>query len=316
VAEEIEGKKAQTPSEPDPSKTLVEEYDIESRVSDDSAAREAPAEVDPQPESLSSRPRGPDGRFLKSDEEPPSKPNHSKNSLRLAGELGFSQSEIESLSPSELDDAVYWSSKQLLTQAREGSKERTMHEAMAAPPRAEPEKQVDEKLMDNEEEYDPTLLSILKQQKREIADLKKTLEDLQSRDRAREAQTVSERIDNAFTSLGSEYESYFGSGTVEELDRKGPEYKRRLAVLSLVQQGGGKGTLESKIRQTAKDLFGERQRGQRISKEEWSEAALARPTQRLNANEPPGREKAIKTVAAIQREYAQGDGDTGDDEFL
>lgn len=173
--------------------------------------------------------------------------------------------------------------------------------------------------------FDPGLVKVLRQQAREIAELKRRL-NLQ--DSARQAETTDELIDVQFAQLGADFEPLIGKGGRREV--KGPELHRRRAILSMAHSLAGKGaTLEQQLAQIpvaaqllfekslerkpaadtpqqalAKDLLTQRQ-------EQWNKGGLALPTQRTGV-EPKGKGKARKSVASLLQEFGadERNGDT------
>jgi hypothetical protein len=321
-----------------PATSLVDQYDAEG---DSEPA--APASVDSRSPSPEPESRGPDrdpatGRFL------PSTPETRKPSQYLVGmaqDLGIDPAEIAGMTPDTLEVAVYHLSKQhranqQWARDREGSREQTRDQAtdrniaggQAAAGQTEgesrtPSPPTSDDAFDlgiDEQAYDPALIGAIKKMgahAKEIKQLKEQIGHLHRLEMVRANETFAQKMDRLF----SDDESTFGKGEGRALKEDGPELARRRAVLG-VMQGIKTGTIEDKYAKAYEMLYGTRQAHTDDSlaarQDEWRRGNVARPTQRGNASEPPGVEKAKRTAAQKMAEMngAVESGEASADDFL
>lgn len=243
-------------------------------------------------------------------------PKHGKRLIREALDLGLSDDQIRSMDTETLDETVYVLRKQAIAQFRDNSIQRAVQ-----PDRNPPEKTAppdprsgisspssgDDLGMSAEEEaeFDPRLMGLLKRLHRENRELKQVVQTINGREQQREQETNRQLCDRKF----QERQEVFGKGLGRELTGDSPEYLRRVAVLTLVDRDNSQASLETKIDRAIEKLYGKQLRNSAVEEpaltaqqEQWRNGGLARPTQRAGAPEPAGPKKAEKAVAAKMRE--------------
>lgn len=252
----------------------------------------------------------------------PAAPKHSGRLVRMARDLGLSDEEINSTPTEQLDDIVYHLNRQALQSAREASRTETFHQSQdrRAAPQEEPvaPEAPDEYGLDlDESQYAPGLVRALKEvagkSKREIEALQKQVRSLEEREKNRQQESVTRQLDRLFEK--ADKPTLFGKGGRHELAAEGPEYMRRIAVLSAMDRMK-EGTLAEKFQRAVTMLYGqapqpsEPANGNQLSDQQkrWNDAALAKPTQR-QSEEPKGEAKALKSAARYMRENGIGDAD-------
>jgi hypothetical protein len=277
---------------------------------------------------------------------PPKTPRkHLPGLVRRALAHGATREQIDAATPSDLDS---WVEEQDI--ARESSRERNFHSqatgnAVDAQRRQQPAaaaaqvpEEDDETRLDRiAEEFglDPKFISILKNQARELKELKGTVRGSVERGQAREKQERDAAFDSAFESL--KMQKIFGDGDGNDLvgtkelgrritiikaanitDTDSPTVIRRKIAKAVDdwREVIGGGSQESQARGPYDQEEGEepslpRRNGNgkgRITPEQWNEATLARPTQR-NTKEKKGRATAIRKV---QEQITQNPDQFGD----
>ncbi len=252
-------------------------------------------------------PRGEGGRFVKPEDAPPA---HSRQTLRLARDLGISEEEIAGTSPEALDTAVYYANQALIRQGREMSRQAAMTgaqerqpavqqtEAPKAPPLA-PDF--------NEDDYDPGLMGVIKH-------LKQRLDRMEGLEAQRLGQDLTQQCDRAF----ARHASILGKGDYHAIKQGSPEMTRRAAVIALARSFEGADSVDAKIDRAVQILYGTAGAAAPAETatpqaEEWRRGGVARPTHRAPSAEPPGEQKAMRTAARILREA--GGGDNGVDDY-
>lgn len=290
------------------------------------------------------RPRDPEtGQFLPAKQVaasvPSSSATHPARLLRTAAELGFSDAEVAEMATDRLEDAVHFATLHLAKERRE-----RQATSVSAGDRAtddfittsrepgEPTAKVLDSLGIDEGQYDTALVQLLKEQKKEIADLRKSMGELHQRERFRHAETVDEKIVRQFELLTPQYKSFIGEIFGSVVPKDLPEYGRQVAILGEARRlAGPKASVNDQIRMmgaAAKNLFGSKAAvpdepneeaiepvngDLKLRQERWNASALAKPTQRHGAAEPKGVRLAEKNVAAKLREMRAGQGEEEDD---
>ncbi len=314
---------------------LVEQYEIDEAPSPAAnAVVPAPEDGTPAPTSSApesdSRPRGPDGRFL-----PATK--HSPRMKRMANELGLDDDEIEAKSPEQLEDVVYYLTKQALAAARENSIHRTVDQALdrnGKEAEAEPPLQDQPLLSDadldlgiaDEADYNPEIIKAIKKaassRDKRIADLEKRINVLLEREQVRANETMAEQIDRHF----EKHAATLGHGRGRDMAPDSPDYLRRVAVLGVVQRDKSKSPLSAKIDRAVEALYGvpaksaadaEPRADQEKRAKEWANGSLAKPTQRASEDEPAGPRKAERSIRKTLQDFGQVTGGNATrDDFL
>lgn len=168
------------------------------------------------------------------------KPKHTARALRLAGEFGFTQAEIDEMTPEELTRSVdiaaiqtarmnkEYATAMAHIQARQPQPPPTPDAVAATAANPEDELSLDENVVHPE---------VIKAN-RLLKDMAKKLREQEAREQSRnqaEAERTNlerfEVIDNAFESLGDTYRALLGNGSASDLKPESAEMKRRMAVL-------------------------------------------------------------------------------------
>lgn len=298
-------------------------------VNASASAAETPAGVTGEPVSpRPTPPRDPEtGKFLPRAEAPETH-QHSPRVRATALRLGVSEEEIARTTPEHLEEIVYHLTGQLTAlrqeRAQEASREsRATDRLPEQPAQAQAAEQPPEdELAFEEGSFDPTIekfMKVARDQAKQIKELTALVGQLVQNEHVRFKETMGQRIDRVFDSLGSDYEPFLGKGRGNEMRPDEPALQRRKAVLAMVEMDKSKSTLEEKIKRVAQTLYGVRgapiEQPERPSKqrngyttEEWNAGGLQRPTNRAGAGEPPGEEKAVKGVERYLRENGQSVG--------
>ncbi len=268
-------------------------------------------EATPEP-AKDERPRNADGTFAPTEPEA-TQPSHPSYLVEAAEEFGFSPEEILQLSTNQL-------SAQLFRLQRQQNNLRVEMERNAAQPApqaqttATPPKD-DLGLGELAETIDERFVNVLRRLDKENKELRAGLTEVHETEKRRALVSNADIFDDAFESLGKEYEKHFGTGSGVEMQKADPSYKRRMAVL---QQAGlaehdTPRIKKRKIMATASELFGVAapaptkdeydqipapvNGAKRITKEQWDSAGVARPTSREVTELPEGEEKAVANLA-------------------
>lgn len=263
----------------------------EAAVTPVSSTSEPPAAT---PSADAGQPGGPlraeDGKLL------PRK-HHSERMIAAARAVQIPDAEIARLSPEELREAVY--EVQLLRSVQPAQP--------AAQPGATPE--ID--LGIREEDYDPGLIAAMKKLAGENAELKKRLDTVAGQGEAlvreRQAQAQAredDQYDEAFAELPAHVKRLVGEGNRHQFKPDSPEFKRRVKLYHESKQF--QGTVKQKLLAAASLLYGDDDTPTPSSltsyQQQWNSAGTHRPTRRSGADDPPGRDRAIRNLTARLRE--------------
>ncbi len=302
------------PSEPTktPKQDLVEQYELGDTQPDPEVDQSPSLPGSPEEEGTTpppARPRGPDGKFKKQ------APQHL---IKLALDFGLSDEEIQDVDPEVLAQTVYHLNRQMRNMQESNSRETAILGATNQPLEEKPEEPIT--LGVDESKFDPDLVSMFKELKKENRDLRNELNQVKQVQINQHSETMAQKIDRLFE---TQNENLFGKGRGAEMDQSGPEYARRLAVLRAVKEDKAKGSFEQKFQKYSKMLFGAENQNspaavaRKFTKEEWEEGALRRPTARAGAGEPKGEKKAMQTAARFMRENGMTDeSDPSAEDFL
>lgn len=300
------------------------------------ATKPDPAEIDIDPNEGAEFDETPSGRQTPQ----PAKATHNPRSVRLAEEFGISREEMADMEPAVLDEVVYRMSLQRARNNREAARDQDLERSTRpqAPTAPEPEPEADEidwgeveeedgtRRKRTEKDIDPGLANVVKNQQKALRELRQEIGEFKKADIQRRTQNFHDLLDKCFEALGSDYEPLLGKGDRTQIDEASK--KRRMAVLASAGLDTSKDnatTISKKIEEAAKLLFPSTPKtdssyedalkpangARRISKEQWDEATLAKPTYR-EPKEPKGEKKALKNVAKKLAEYGE---ETGEDEL-
>ena len=250
---------------------------------------------------------------------------------KRAEALGLSASFIERATTEELAETVV----EMLSMRQAPSVPEPVQSPRPTAPQPEPEPEFDwgeieedgrKRKVTDEDIHEPIVKAFKKQQK-EIAALKRALEERDSRAQAAVEQTFEQRLDAAF----SANEKLFGKGRGEDLKKAGaPAFFRRKAVFEAIQAipvaERAKMTIEQAIAQVSEDLFGPQVAAAATQTQtkpkapavtDWNNGAVATPTQRKGPpDNKPGRSKAVESVTEMLREAQTDDSSTDLEGFL
>lgn len=165
-----------------------------------------------------------------------------------------------------------------------------------------------------ESDIHPALVNVLKQLGNAVAKLEQGHNVLASAEMARRNESVTQTIDRVFASLGAEYEPHIGRGGRGDVSPDSLEFAHRLLIVQRAQRNQTAGTFEQKLVQAAKELFGGRVAPaagggsttpgngvvERVA--EWNQAGLSLPSNRTDAAEAPGYDRAVQTADRKMRE--------------
>lgn len=284
----------------------------------------APAPVVP----VDTRPRNPDGTFARAASEHPS------YLVNAALRFGYSQAEIDSTPTDQLHRECNRIYNHQETMRQEMATQRTFDQDVQRTQDAiQPPKEPDAESLLAEleaEGAEPRYIKVLREallKSKKTEDIEKRLAERERLDTERSRRTLWSMVDDAFESLGTAGEEYFGKGPRAELVSNSEEAIRRDMVYARVQFADGETfkAIEKKIHSGAK-LFIKAaaatevpvaaaanpyqpaptapvarpiaSNGRRYTEEEWAAAGVARPTHRTQDDLPTGEEKALATVAA------------------
>lgn len=314
-----------------PPQTLAQEY-----FDDAPTAPSAPSVSPPEPAaSRPSQPRDAAGRFLPPEAqatlpEPP-KPSHDAL-VQLAIDLGIPAEQARK-TPSEIlsagirgafaarNDILRATDRSLGAQSAPATgAEPSPQSLVATLPGATAADDVDFGKDEDGNPYEgqmiPSLVKIIKDTRKELKELKSAFEQLKTIEIQRQSESLGQRVDRQF----KQYEQFLGKGRGVSMDKNSAEYKRRLAVLNLVEQDKSNATLEDKIDRAVSVLYPQasppasppastgaegRAAPERpapaLSPEQqaWNDAALRRPTQRTIPEEPKGTKRAERSVGQL-----------------
>jgi hypothetical protein len=286
----------------------------------------------------------------------PAKPKHSPILVSRAKRFGFTEEEVNDLSPDELKELLRDTAVAALVDraAPEPDVSVPSHaaapEPAAAPPIAEAPAGDDELVKALKEDVDPAVADAiaafinkkLQGHGERLGKVEEATKYALSFVESKRAEESDNQIDQGFSDLGAGFEKVFGAGNAQTLDRNSPAFKRRVAIVRELRANPPKdGNIRKAIAELGKKHFGdlaagapsgapspasdERPRKQprasngRFSEQDYQDATMAVPTSRLPAEEPAGREKAIKTVREIQSRngrVSDDDINQGEDKFL
>jgi hypothetical protein len=240
----------------------------------------------------------------------------------LARDLGMSDEEIDGYDSHELKDLVQMAQTERLFRQRESATLGALDRPAGAPTLpATPGAGAGGpgSLGLNEEDYDPGLMALLRRQQEELTSLRQQVAQVQGFHHAQVQGSVQARCDHAF----ARHKAHLGEARYHELKPDDPHLLRRRAVLQLVDAMKS-GTLEERIDRAVQTLYGTTPAAAPAATtapvgnpppvapasaapdegyaEAWRNGALARPTHRAGAAEPPGPEKAERSVASFLAE--------------
>lgn len=280
---------------------------------------EPTAQATPAPEEPAPPARDEKGRYLPK----PKTYEHSASWRRRAEELGMSAGEIGALSPEDLKDEVLdrrW--KQAIeTRGQAPSETRQAGSPPEGQGRPAGQESDPAEITLDEAQFDPALVSAFKKLADDNKSLRDRLAQVEQYAAGQQQMSLAARADRVF----AKYEDVLGKGRGHELDPNSDELARRKVILSVVDSDKGPGTIEQKIERAYARIYGGKPQSKpepepkasgRISREEWAEAGLARPTHRGNGQEPKGERKAVATAGRIMRERGYYDDGDGDPKFL
>jgi hypothetical protein len=250
----------------------------------------------------------------------------------MALDLGLSDAEIAQADSTTLQATVYHLNRQALELARQGSHAATLQSAtdrslastnrqatpgegranVEQPSGGDSVAPADDSFdVDEAKGYDPQVVKMAKAISKLLADNK----ELKSR-------LDEPHTDTAVPGGESDQDARIASGPKHQVRRHAVLTYETLdvqAFLPLVDTWSKQpGTLEEKIHKALGLLYGTEpvQAAPAASREAaWKNGAVARPTQRGNAAEPPGERKALQTAARVMKEQGIGDDDLPEDAF-
>lgn len=281
------------------------------------------------------------GQFVK----PPETFSHPRWLVDQASDLGYTQEDLDTTPTDQLGREISRLHKQLRQNTRQDDRAQTVETARGSvePLPPEPEKDEldfggvkdDEGSPFTEKHLHPGIAAILKAQAKQLKDLKADLEAVKGYTQSKineENLTIAERIDNTFAKFN---DPRLGKGSVDQLKPNSTELMFRRAILAKASEMAGERSSKEaklgKLEEAYKSLFGSSPPKaeepaapsapagtSRITKEQWKNGAVNRPTQRKGAPEPRGVSKAEKAVAEKMREEGlsgEGGEDVNLDEF-
>lgn len=274
---------------------------------------------------------------------------HPISLVEEARDFGFDDDEINGMTTPVLHKTL-WKAKRQIEANRQRSYDFQAREAQRVriePERREPLPEPDDDDFDlgvDEEELHPKVIQAMKKlgggYKKEIKALRGELAERDQRDRERSARRSVSLIDAAFNTL-PEYKKLFGEGSGLKLGADSPAMKRRLAVLREagvdVNEPVSVPELRARIKEAAAILFtpdgdanpydqpassadgkaksepeGRQGKGSngRVTREQWNNGALARPTQRKVGEQPKtAQEREAQAVANLAAKLRGEGGD-------
>lgn len=247
--------------------------------------------------------------------EPEPSPRHPAFLISMARSYGFTDQEINAYPTDTLGAIVERISARSQQQRAQQPQQQVVPQQQPAP-RPEPEEDVVfEGIKD--EDYAPELLSALKKAIKvpltRVKQLEKQLAETQQAAQVREVQDLTRRVDTFFSTLGPEFVSVFGVGSVDQVKNFNPQaFAERAKVFrraNILHQEEG-GDLLAHLAEQVKFLHPKKAAPRKAPaaeeemeleerKKDWVEGAVAKPTGRKEAPLAPGKEKAIRSVAAI-----------------
>jgi hypothetical protein len=309
--------------------TLAEQYDVPGRGEGSEArgvAEAAPAGTTPGPAPGPAPAEGPPrdpqtGRFTSPGA------GHSSTLVRLAFDLGLAPEEIDALDSRSLAKVVGDAQREQQAARRAATTEGALAGRQApagAAPAAASGGSAKELGLDAELEWDPSLVSLLGTLRSELASARAELAELKGHHVQQAQRTARQQVE---TVLARDYSDFMGPEPGPRATGKDAALAKRRALARYVSEElkDDPGSLEERVVLAMEHLFGQKAPGNRAAaarrggpdEQQWREGALARPTHRAGAAEPPGREKAAASVARIMRENGISGGGPGSlgDEF-
>lgn len=305
----------------DKAKDLIASYDL---GDDTPAAPASPVPAAQTPPPAPAAPRDPEtGKFTKA--EPPTEKveEHSRTLVRRAISVGMSDEEIDSTPVGKLEDLVWARHEAALHEARQSRQKEADAGSMKAMVPVEDEDILTfgEAEKDLADEFKKPLKEAFSRQAKEIKELKAQIERLTQSDNQRQAMSFAEQVDRHF----EKHKAHLGEGRGLEMSPDDPYLARRKAVL-LLCQADQRGTLAQKIDRAVKTLYGASTPAKaddavpepiQQRRKEWDGAALVKPTNRAGAEEPLGKERAIRAVREARQDMTANPNEaTSEDDFL
>lgn len=269
----------------------------------------APPEPTPEP---SDRPRNADGTFA-----PVAKSSvHPAWLTEQARDYGFSDQDMAEMDSNALGRACHVQKKRLDLIQREFATQRSLE---SQPRQPEPATQPEDDLPDLSH-VDETIASVLKRLVKENKELKGEVGGVKQGQQRLAQRTIADTLDSAFASLDEKYAKVLGKGPASDLD------EAELQMRNFVIKKAGLDfnnlpsvpKIRSKLEAEASKLLGaetttsagpyaasQKNGKEPPTEEEWERGAVARPTQRGGAAEPPGEQKAIANLTRKLRENGQ-----------
>ena len=250
--------------------------------------------------------------------------------VEQARQAGYSDDEIDAMPTNVLGKTLHLQMRQQLAMRQQFDRERTLSEGQVRTPQPTPKEDEPDIDFGTDEEGRPltaadfhpgivkALKNMSKSQRDEAKALRAELTKRDERDNQREMVRVANVYDAAFVALGPDYEHLIGKGPGRGMgEAQKAEYRRRIAILTEAQcdpRQNGVAQVKATVKAAADLLFppvkaapyaevakpeanGKPKPKQRITPEEWEEAALAKPTQR-KAEEVKGEALAVRNLAA------------------
>lgn len=258
---------------------------------------------DPGPENYSPEPKSKEPV----QETPPPAPKHPAWLTRQARDYGISADEAAEYTYDQLKDAIDTLGKQRQYNAASARHDQPQLEKLPVE-RKDPLDDTFKALRD--EGFDERIVSPLETLRKENAELREAVEGMSKREVQRENARLARQLDRVF----QEFDIPSLGNKPGESIRGTPEYERRLLVINAAAATKGPGSLESKVRESLKTLFGDEPKPDaalEARKQEWAKAGLQQPTPRAG-KEPKGERRAQRAVAQL---LGQQDEATGNESY-
>lgn len=303
-----------TGSHPKDLKDLTEEYALPDHEFDaelDSVSAPAKKKEAPAQQVVETAPKV----------ETPQKPAHDAALVAMALDLGISQEEIDELPARGLAVTVRNMTRLAMSQVKQAP------EKPAEPPKEEEEAidwgiDPETGLAIKDEDLNPGIVRSFKAERKARKEMEKKLDLIVNDARARAQMSVAQTVDEIF----AKSPKTFGTGSAQTIKQDSAEYARRNAAWTEAKRIAGPNPSQAQflaaLPKAIENLFGAQQaaplakdeldteihkkrNGQsRISTQQWEDATLASPTQRV-VEEPKGPNRATKKVAEKLREMGQ-----------
>ncbi len=271
---------------------------------------EDPIEPGTPPEATpDERPRNPDGTFAPVPKEP-TKPTWL---IEQAREYGFSDSDIAEMDTNALGRACQVQRKRLDTLQREFATQRSLE---SHPRQPEPAPIPEDDLPDISH-VDDTIAAVLRKQAKELRELRGEVGGVKQGQQRLAQRTIADTLDSAFSALDEKYLKLLGKGPASDLDEAELQMRNYLIRKAGIDFNNLPSIpkIKTKLEAEAAKLLGAEtatsagpysaSQKESPSPEEWERGAVARPTQRGGAAEPPGEQKAINNLTRKLRENGQ-----------